>query len=83
MIHISLCYCLCLLSAKLEILEGVGVGLSTVYSINVVFSHTHAHMCIYCINLHNGKQTSESYRRDHSSITDEAQQKHDELVCRS
>lgn len=37
-------------------------------------------MCIYCINLHNGKQTSESCRRGHSSVADEAQQKDDELV---
>lgn len=37
---------------------------NTMYSINM-FLHTHmyTHMRIYSINLHNGKQTSESCRR--------------------
>lgn len=38
---------LCLLSAKLEFLERVAVGHNTVYSINVYFSHTRAHICVF------------------------------------
>lgn len=61
----------------------LAVELNTMYSINAFFhTHMYTHMRIYCINLHNGKQTSESYRRGHSFTADEARQEHDELVCR-